>query len=636
MKAILLYFLFVFVHFSYCLAQQASKQLHVIDSLQTELLKAKNPISQFKLQMKLGVAKNINRISFWDSIAHLADSLQLKEEGCLSLNRVGELYAFHNKARALYYYKKSLKLSTLHHYKQQEIRIIKNISYFYFEYLHNIDSSLAIGYRGLNRAELLGDSSAIIDFKLLIARVYYFSGDFKKALKGHRDLLKTIQNTKNPQATVSILCDIGSDYLNLKDTVNASYYYLMTAKYESGLGKTKDAAEMHKAVGTVFEMRNQFDKAKPYYLKAFKIYEYLKNERGKASVLMLLATNSFHLGKYVIARKQVHEAIDLCKANRFYTQMPNLATLLYQIYLKENNYKGALEAYQMYVIQKDSLSNEKNRQLTLQKQFEYEFERSENRNKLLAQQYKTYELSSKQKQNKLIFTSCLLSLVLVITYLVIRQSKFKIEQKSIVLEQRILLLQMNPHFIFNSLQAIQNYLLQHDGKDAIKYLSSFASVMRSVLENSRVEEITLKKEIILLQNYLQLQRLRFKNRFDYEIKLDETIEVENIFVSPMLLQPFIENAIEHGFPSVINEGMLIINYELKNNYLIMEVIDNGVGIESKATKSKNHQSFAISITKERIDIINKKSKVKSTFVISEAFPKEAVRKGVKVSFTIPV
>jgi sensor histidine kinase YesM len=228
-----------------------------------------------------------------------------------------------------------------------------------------------------------------------------------------------------------------------------------------------------------------------------------------------------------------------------------------------------------------------------------------------------------------------LILVFMVAYLFVRQNKIKAEQANSLLEQKLLRSQMNPHFIFNSLQAIQNYILKHDEKQAVKYLSSFAAVTRNVLENSRMDAIPLKKEISLLENYLQLQKLRFKSRFEYEIVVDEAIDTENTAIPPMLAQPFIENAVEHGFHD-IHDGRITVLYALKEKELVMEIIDNGIGMKDGYSQSKQHRSLALEITRERVDLMNKKAKEKVLFDIGEAFPMLNERKGVKIRFFLPL
>jgi sensor histidine kinase YesM len=170
----------------------------------------------------------------------------------------------------------------------------------------------------------------------------------------------------------------------------------------------------------------------------------------------------------------------------------------------------------------------------------------------------------------------------------------------------------------------------------VRYLDSFASLTRDVLENSRMELTSVQKEINLLQNYLKLQKLRFGERFEYEIHVDPKINANTVMLPPMLSQPFIENAIEHGLEDLDSGGKIDVRFDVSDDLLVMEITDNGNGIQEDNPQQKKRASLAIEITRERIALLNRKNKRKSSFVISEAYPQNVTRKGVKVSFRIPI
>jgi sensor histidine kinase YesM len=127
-----------------------------------------------------------------------------------------------------------------------------------------------------------------------------------------------------------------------------------------------------------------------------------------------------------------------------------------------------------------------------------------------------------------------------------RQGRINAMHEKMLVEQRLFRSQMNPHFIFNSLASVQNFIVKQDDTKASIYLSRFSELVRSILNNSLQEQITLEEEISTIENYLALQKVRFSDQFDYELEVDETLDPESTFVPPMLTQPFIENAIEHG------------------------------------------------------------------------------------------
>ena len=162
--------------------------------------------------------------------------------------------------------------------------------------------------------------------------------------------------------------------------------------------------------------------------------------------------------------------------------------------------------------------------------------------------------------------------------------------------------QMNPHFIYNSLNSIQNYIFEGDPKSANYYLSKFSRLIRQSLELSKLENITIKEEQTFLHNYLELEKMRFEEKFIYEINNDSHIDPEYKMPS-LLIQPIIENAIKHGFKDITYQGKLKIDFRLQNETLEISVIDNGVGIIKSSSKS-NHKSLSYNIIQDRIDILN--------------------------------
>ncbi len=177
-------------------------------------------------------------------------------------------------------------------------------------------------------------------------------------------------------------------------------------------------------------------------------------------------------------------------------------------------------------------------------------------------------------------------------------------------EMKALRAQMNPHFIFNSLNSISDYIAKNNTKVADEYLTKFATLMRLVLENSEKKEVPLFEDLKALELYMQLETLRLKDKFTYEIEVDDTIDKENTMVPPLILQPFVENSIWHGIAKKQGIGNIFIHIKKEGEMVSCIVEDNGVGrqvtdgiIALKDNSGK--RSLGMKITKERIDIINK-------------------------------
>jgi len=190
-----------------------------------------------------------------------------------------------------------------------------------------------------------------------------------------------------------------------------------------------------------------------------------------------------------------------------------------------------------------------------------------------------------------------------------QQAEFEQQVEVSKAELKALRAQMNPHFVFNSLNSIQHYILNSKGDEAVKYLNKFAKLIRIILNNSEKATVTINEDIEALRLYLELERMRFENKFEYEIKIDETIDGDYDEIPPMLIQPYLENAILHGINPKEGNGKISILIKVVNQFIKISVIDDGIGREKSKTiqsiqPSGRHKSMGMKITKDRVRILN--------------------------------
>lgn len=214
-----------------------------------------------------------------------------------------------------------------------------------------------------------------------------------------------------------------------------------------------------------------------------------------------------------------------------------------------------------------------------------------------------------------------------------------IDKKIKEIEMTALRAQMNPHFIFNCLGSIQNFILKNDADSAQIYLNKFSQLIRSVLETSAMPTIILSSEIKTLTLYIELEAVRFKGKFQYNIFVSDTINPETIVIPTMLIQPYVENAIWHGLMPKDEPGILNIIIEEKDDCLMCAIEDNGIGRkksqELKANR-KTHASFGMALTKERIEILNSRGKQKSSITILDLEDHHNKAIGTRVEILIPI
>ena len=211
----------------------------------------------------------------------------------------------------------------------------------------------------------------------------------------------------------------------------------------------------------------------------------------------------------------------------------------------------------------------------------------------------------------------------------------KNEQAQSELEQRFLRSQLNPHFIFNALLAIQNFMMKNNAQLAALYLTKFSKLMRQILESSREEFIAVESEVEMLTNYMDIHKLRLKDSFEYKIDIDENIDVETDTIPPMFVQPFVENAIEHGIINAKNGGFIEIRLSKENEYISIEIKDNGGGLVRENATPKEHQSLASTIIRERMALFNKSLKDKIRLILNEIKNEKGEVMGTRVELKVP-
>ena len=297
---------------------------------------------------------------------------------------------------------------------------------------------------------------------------------------------------------------------------------------------------------------------------------------------------------------------------------------------KKGAHETALDYRKRFEIAKDSLSGESFANRIKELEVKYETEKKDKQITLLA---KEKELQAKESQrqatlkNTFIIGFLLVTLLtIVITYTLrqrmksqrllaektteLNESNFR--QRLTELEMKALRAQINPHFIFNCMNAINRMILNGDTENASRYLTKLSKLIRMILESTEANRVSLESELSLVESYIQMEELRFKKRIDYEITVDQSIEADSAYLPPMVLQPFIENAIWHGLMHQEKDkpGHIKIGVKENNEALICTIEDNGVGrLRSQELKEKTAfkmKSMGIKITEDRLNLLTKK------------------------------
>ncbi len=396
-----------------------------------------------------------------------------------------------------------------------------------------------------------------------------------------------------------------------------------------------------------YNLKRAFDLSVIYHKKAIFLGELNGNLAFLSSRKLDLARTYFDLKDYKNALIFGNEAYEIAKERHEKESEYVIAGFLGDVYELTKDFEKAYQMQKTYSELRESVQRDEDKKLLIEKELQYEFEKKE----IIARAAQVQEISkinlaaekkNARKNTLLIGMSIFLCFLVVAIYLIYkfqRQKTIIAGQNAHLLKQKLLISQMNPHFIFNALNAIQNFILKKDPLIASGYLSNFSELVRMILDFSRKDFIDLQSELKFLKNYLNLQQLRSNNQFQYRFEFDDNVDPDLIAVPPMLTQPFIENAIEHGGFDAQNNGLIIIRYKINGDDLTCEIEDNGIGIEKsldiKRKKKPSHESLAIKITEERIAALYT-TKQKKAIEIIDKKNLTGNGSGVLISFTIPL
>lgn len=502
--------------------------------------------------------------------------------------------------------------------------------------------AIALNYQNLRFQEKQKDVLGIGESYNGIADIYFALNQFHKAVPTYKQSYRYYQKAQYADGCMASLIDLGTIYLHISKYDSAQFYLNMAETIDYDEVSPYSLAMLYTKQGLVHQHFRKWSDAIAAFRKAMQLSVSLNDP-------ILECHSQLGLSSVYRDLQQIPKAISYGEGAWKVVQQFNLpiegekvTRWLYQLYKQSGQTAKALqmlEHYAKYVKNKNTF--DENNKL-VEEQLQFEFEKKE----LLAKNKRDSEINRSRlraEQAKFVRNAWILAatgilligLVAFLFYNQYRKQQFTItEQNNQMLKQKLLLVQMNPHFIFNALNAIQNCIYKQDALNAGNYLSEFAQLMRQILEYSRRDLITLQEEIDLMHHYLSLQRFRFNQAFEYELVLDPAIDLSVTHIPPMLSQPFLENAIEHGFRGLEEGGILRMLYRISGNQLVCEIEDNGKGFSKEQAKSK-HNSLALSITRERIEFLKGSLDSQAIQIINLA-ELDASKSGVKVIFVLPL
>lgn len=679
----------IFFCLFFCWINRSFSQKNLADSLE-KVLKAhqKNDTTKIDLLNKIAFAYSGSNPE--KGILFADQAINLTKQIDTITRRLGTAYNYKalnytylsNDSLAIYWYEKSIAHSKKIKDKLGEATALNNLSIIYSE---RSEYRKSLGLR-LRTLEILTEFKVTKKIPAIInniGNIYFYLSDYPNALDYYFKALKGAQELKGPptETEVSALMNIGNIYEKLGEKKKALYYNNLVAKLNNTNG---DLVTYSMNLGNIARLHGdlkQYGKSLAYLNEALAVSRKIKYTRGEATHLNNIASLYYELKQYGSALSYTKKTISVCEKNQNlailsiaynlyakilinapdkdlqkinfnlnnrYVEAERYAKLSFQsaqsgqsreneknaleilsiIHQKQGNFQVALEEYKKHVLFEDSIRNNDKKVEIAKKEIQFEADKKQ-------------VLANKEIQNQKtirnygIFGICILLVVAIIIFIFYKKHRDSIQKQNELLykakvadtDMRILRLQMNPHFIFNSLNSISDYISKNDIQNADYYLSKFAKLMRGILENSEEKEIPLADELKMLELYMQLEGSRLNNTFTYEIKISEDVDPEITMVPPLILQPFVENSIWHGLTDKDSGGKITIEVTRDNTLLNCVVEDNGIG--RKGAKPNLGKSYGMKITKDRIDLLNKLKNTNASVNLID------LEKGTRVEVKLP-
>jgi tetratricopeptide (TPR) repeat protein len=511
--------------------------------------------------------------------------------------------------------------------------------------LGNYDSSFYYSSKSLYIRQKMSDHACVVMSYINMGQLYNAAGSFTDAMDYYNQGINYASIHHLSQFTVSwTYFDLVGSIYRQRNNPDSSYYILQKSLH---IDSANQMARI--SFAETLLMKNQFDSALKIFLKPVDAFRKGNDNWDLMRVLMGASRAYMGKGNDKTALSYALETYSIAKQAQARQFILEDYGLLSKLYYRRHIYDSAYLFGQKFASLKDSINNNQ----FLWKLTNYK-EKAEFKNKMAQvvmlnseNMIKEEKLKQEAKQ-KWILLACFLIAALsgIILYknLALKRKNEKLEsrgkqaelQRHVTdLEMQALRAQMNPHFIFNCLSSINRFILKNETEAASNYLTKFSRLIRTVLTNSKKSFISLEDELEMLRLYLDMEKLRFKDSFDYSITFVNSIDDGNVFVPPLLLQPFAENAIWHGLMHKEGQGKLEIELRIDEKVLTCAISDNGIGRnKAAALKSKSaekQKSLGLQITKERLALLNEEFSSETFLNIEDLFDKEGRPSGTRVT-----
>jgi tetratricopeptide (TPR) repeat protein len=583
------------------------------------------------------------------------------------------------KMKDLQYKAKSIKYPEAEAYAMNSLGIIyRNVSHY--------EKALEAHQKAYALAELVGNIELEVNSLNMIGVVYRRMDVIKPALDYHKKALDIANKVEKPsrslKASIAVSQNsMGNIYLTLKqfdlaveefekaliiekelnnrlglainyqnlgyaDEVNGKFdlalkNYKRSLDYNNQIDSDVGRVICYNSIGQVYIKQKKYTDAKTIIEEGLKKAIHINDQFYISSCYINLGWTLMEMKDYKAAEENLKRGLTIAENYSLKTAIVEASSKLSQLYNKTGDYKAAMFYYKNAIELEKTIFNERNMQYVSDIIIQYENEAKNKKIKALASQNEM--MNSKLERNQKIFWFTLLGLLLIAGVVIAfnRNQQLKQEKQILTLEQDMLRSQMNPHFIFNSLNSIKLYIINNEKENAVYYLNKFSKLIRKILIASTEKEMTLEDELDTMKLYMNIENIRFSNEIDFQIEVDKSINTSNIRVPSLILQPFLENALWHGLSSKENNKEIVMNVtKPSKDFITIIITDNGIGRKESNRINENkilkRKSVGIAITKARLANFSKSFANDYKIDIEDLYDANGSATGTKVIVNIPI
>ena len=566
------------------------------------------PTMVSSLQLKGVLERNVGH--FEQAFIYCNNALQLSIEHndslsiATSLSELGSTYSKQNDfTNAHSYYDMSIRLCVMIGNGEHLMKTLGNKA-LNFDYQGKYDEAIQYYYAALKIGLTVRNDQTIANLKSNLAYLYVWLGKFNEAIRFTKEAYVLFTRLNDQFGIAKVHSNLGTINFYQGHLERALTEYQTSLKFYEQLNNEEGIQADVNNIGGVLASMGRFEESVVWMKRSMALGKKNNNKKAVTNAYVNLSDIYLMMGDFPKAIQYGDTGKIMALQGDLINQLLHAYNNLYRTYLAVNNYKGAFENYEQFIVLRDSIYSMDAAGKTKELEIKYQVDAQQKQLELLEKEEKVRKLEVQQK-NYLIAALAggilfILGLVTIVVVILVSRSQKKeaiFARKKAELEQQALRSQMNPHFIFNSLNSIQRLYVEGKTNDANEYMADFSTLMRKILDNSTKSKIPLKEELNTLQLYLEMEKLRCGDLLEYEIQVDREIDQLNTKVPPMVIQPFVENAIWHGILPKKEKGKVKIELKKTNEGLLCNIEDNGVGISNKHT---NHESKGIQLTEQRL------------------------------------